>query len=139
MAEKKKVPIKQGLFHLPDSPGDQPYLIGSKCSHCGYVAFPKSWVCPSCMKDHTMEEISLSRRGKLDTFAVLRQAPSGFTAPYIIGYVILPEGTRIFTIITGTEIRDDALKRGQEVELVIDKLREDAQGNEIIGWKFKPV
>lgn len=53
--------------------------------------------------------------------------------------MILPEGTRIFTMITGTEIRDDALKRGQEMELVIDKLREDAQGNEIIGWKFRPV
>ncbi len=139
MQEKKKIPIKEGLFHVPDQPGEQPYLIGSKCSGCGYVAFPKAYVCPACMKDDTMKEVPLSRRGKLDTYAVLRRAPTGFTAPYIVGYVILPEGTRIFTNFTGVEPEDNVFKLGQEMELVIDKIREDEKGNEIIAWKFKPV
>jgi hypothetical protein len=31
------------------------------------------------------------------------------------------------------------LKSGMDVELVIDKLREDAEGNEIMSYKFRPV
>ena len=139
MAEKKKVPLKEGLFHESASPGDPPYLIGTKCVACGYVAFPRAVVCPSCMKENSMQEVPLSRRAKLDTFTVLRQAPSGFTAPYVVGTVTLPEGVKIFTIITGVEPRDDALKIGQEMELVIEKVREDEKGNEIIAWKFVPA
>ena len=139
MAEKKRVPLKEGLFHEPASPGDRPYLIGTKCAACGYVAFPRAIVCPSCMKEETMQEVQLSRSGRLDTFTVLRQAPSGFTAPYGVGTVTLPEGVKIFTQIAGIEPKDDALKIGQEMELVIEKVREDANGNEIIAWKFKPV
>ncbi len=86
-----------------------------------------------------MREVHLSRRGKLDTFAVVRQAPFGFTAPYIMAYVTLPEGPKIFTTITGCKAEDNALSIGQEMELVIDKIREDDQGNEVIAWKFKPV
>ncbi len=138
MTEKRRIPVKEGLFRQPES-GEKPYLIGSKCGGCGYLAFPKTIICPSCMKENTMQEVPLSRRGKLDAFVILRQAPSGFTAPYIIGYVILPEGVKIYTMIAGTEIREDALKKGQEMEMIIDRLRDDDQGNEIIGWKFKPV
>lgn len=139
MEAKKKIPIKEGLFHVPQSPDEKPYLIDSKCAACGFVAFPKTLICPSCMNDHSMEEVPLSRRGRLDTFAVLRQAPSGFVAPYVVGYVILPEKARIFSILAGVEPRDDALKIGQEVELVIEKIREDEKGNEIIAWKFRPI
>lgn len=86
-----------------------------------------------------MEEISLGSVGKLDTYTIVRQAPPGFTAPYILGMVRLPDGPEVFTVITGCEINSDALRVGQEMELVIDKLKEDEEGNEIIGWKFKPV
>ena len=33
----------------------------------------------------------------------------------------------------------EALKLGQEVELVVGKIKEDEKGNDIIGWKFRPV
>ncbi len=62
-----------------------------------------------------------------------------FPAPYIIGYVMMKEGAKIFTLITGCEPRDDALKLGEEMELVIEKIKEDKQGNSLIGWKFKPT
>ena len=139
METKKRIPVGEGLFHVPETPGEPPYLIGSKCAACGFVAFPRTLICPSCMNYHSMERVPLSRRAKLDTFAVLRQAPSGFVAPYVVGYVILPEKTRIFSILTGVEPRDDALKIGQEMELVIEKIREDEKGNEIIAWKFAPI
>ena len=86
-----------------------------------------------------MKGIPLSRRGKLDTFAVVQQAPAGFTAPYTMAYVKLPEGVKIFTQIADCEPKNSALKIGQEMEMFIDKIREDEQGNEVIAWKFRPA
>ncbi|MFC1917141.1 Zn-ribbon domain-containing OB-fold protein [Chloroflexota bacterium] len=139
MTGKKRIPIGEGLFYLPRTENDHPYLIGSKCHSCGYISFPRIDVCANCMQENTMTEIPLSRRGKIETFAIVQRAPSGFEAPYIMAYVNLPEGVRIFSLISGCEPKDDSLKIGQEVELTIDRIREDENGNEIIGWKFQPV
>ena len=137
--DKKAIPIKEGWFHVPESPEDKPYLVGSKCSHCGYIAFPKTVICRSCMHDNTMQEVHIGRKGKLDTFTVSMQGPPGFEAPYIQAFVTLEEGIRIFTHIEGCEMKPDALKIGQELELVIGKIKTDPQGNDVIGWKFRPV
>ncbi|MDO8567287.1 MAG: OB-fold domain-containing protein [Dehalococcoidales bacterium] len=139
MPEKKRILIGEGLFHIPESPDDQPYLIGSKCSNCGYIAFPKVMVCPRCMKEETMKETPLSRRGKLDTFAIVAQAPSGFKTPHMMAKINLPEGVKVFSLLTGVEPSDDALTIGQEVEMVIDIVKQNAQGEDVIGWKFRPV
>ena len=135
----RRKPIKEGLFYQPSSPGEKPHLIGSKCSACGYVSFPKRLVCPMCLKQGTMNEVALSTRGKINTFSISRVAPVGFEAPYIQAYVDLPEGPRIFSLITGCEPSEDALEIGTEVELVIDKICEDEEGNELIGYKFRPA
>jgi uncharacterized OB-fold protein len=137
--EKKVVPIKEGWFHAPESYEDKPYLIGSRCDSCGYITFPKAHVCQSCMKDNTMQEIRLGPGASLDTFTVAMQGPPGFTTPYIQAFVNLDEGVRIFTMIEGCKPEPDALKIGQRLELVIGKIKEDEQGNDVIGWKFKPV
>jgi len=131
--------VIEGAFHEPASPKEKPYLIGSRCGECGYVAFPPKEVCPICVIDNTMETTSLGSVGKVNSFTIVRQAPPGFTAPYMLGMVLMPDGPEVFTMITGCEIEDDALTIGQEMELVIEKLREDDEGNEVIGWKFKPV
>jgi hypothetical protein len=34
---------------------------------------------------------------------------------------------------------EKSLKIGMEMELIIDKLYEDEEGNEVLCWKFKPV
>ena len=137
--EKKRIPVLPGIFHEATSSTDKPHLIGSKCRACGRVFFPKRSICRVCMLEDTMEEIPLSTRGKIDTFTVVRVAPLGFKAPYIQAFVDLPEGQRIFSLITGCEPSEDALKEGQEVELVIDKITEDEKGNDLIGYKFRPV
>lgn len=133
------LPLKEGLFHLPKSPDDKPYLIGSRCSVCGYTCFPRKEVCVRCRRDDTMEEMKLGPYGALETFAVMQVGPPDFPPPYIMGYVRTKEGARIYTLITGCEARDDALDIGEEMELVIEKIREDGEGNNLIGWKFKPI
>ncbi len=116
----------------------EPYLIGSKCKICGWVAFPKKVVCPRCVTKESMEEIELSREGKIDTFSVLHVAPQGFTSPYVVAYVILPEGPRVFSIINNCEPSRLSLEEGSEVELIISKIYDDEKGNEIVGYKFRP-
>jgi uncharacterized OB-fold protein len=86
-----------------------------------------------------MVEIKLGPYGILVSFAVMQVGPPDFPPPYIIGYVKLEEGPVIFTPITGCEARDDALDIGQKMEIVIEKIKEDGKGNNVIGWKFKPV
>ena len=139
VAEKRVVPIKEGLFHIPTSPDDEPYLIGSKCSNCGYVSFPKRVVCPACIRDDTMQETALSRKAKLETFTIVWQAPPGFVAPYVQASVTLADGPRLFTLIAGVEPKEEALKVGQELEMIVDRLREDEKGNTVLAWKFRPV
>lgn len=134
-----EVSIKKGAFIKPESPDEKPYLIGSRCSSCGYMCFPKKEVCVKCVRDDCMEEKKFGPYARLDSYAVMQVAPTGFTAPYIQAYVVLEDGPKIFTLITGCEPRDDALELGQKMELVIEKIRDDEKGNPLIGWKFKPV
>ena len=136
---KKQVPVQDGLFYQPRSREERPYLIGTKCHICGYISFPKLLVCPRCVKKETMEEIHLGGKGKIDTFSTCNVALPGFKAPSIQAYIHLEEGARIWSLITGVEPSDEMLKIGTDVELVIGKLREDAAGNEIMSYQFRPV
>jgi len=137
--EKKQVPVQEGLFYQPTTPEEKPYLIGAKCTVCGYVSFPRLPVCPCCIKKDTMEEIHISGKGKIDTFSTCYAALPGFEAPSIQAYINLEEGARIWSLITGVEPSDEMLKIGTDVELSIGKLREDAAGNEIMSYQFRPV
>ena len=133
------IPIKKGLFHIPQSSTDKPYLVGGRCRVCGYTSFPKQEACVRCRQDGVIEEIKLGPCGTLETFVVMRVGPPDFPPPYIIGFVKTKEGARLFTLITGCEVKDDALDMGQEMELVIERVKEDKEGNNLIGWKFRPV
>jgi hypothetical protein len=136
---KKQIPIEEGLFYLPSLPGEKPYLIGSKCNICGNVTFPKREICPRCAKRNTMQEYHIHGKGKLNTFSIVNAALPGFKAPSIQAYVDLEEGPRIWSIITGIEPNEKALQIGMDLELVVEKVREDAQGNEVMSYQFRPA
>lgn len=141
-SDKKRIPIKEGLWTIPTSPQEEPQLIGSKCPSCGEIFFPKKekGLCVHCQRTG-LEDIKLSRRGKITSFTVIMQPPGGGfyrgPAPYAYGCVDLPEGVRVETLFTGCD--SDELQVGMDVELVIEKLGEDDEGNEIIAYKFKPI
>jgi uncharacterized OB-fold protein len=86
-----------------------------------------------------MEEIHLSGKGKIDTFSICNAALPGFEAPSIQAYVNLDDGARFWSLITGVEPSDEKIKIGMDVELVIGKVRNDADGNEIMSYQFRPV
>lgn len=123
--------------YVPASGGDAAYLVGSKCSKCGYVTFPPRPACCACVSNGSMVTLSLGSRGKIDTFSILHTGTEDFPAPYILAYVLIG-GAKVLSLITGCEPKEESLEIGNEVELVIEKVREDAQGNDIFGYKFRP-
>jgi uncharacterized OB-fold protein len=85
-----------------------------------------------------MENIEIGPKATLVSFAVMQVGTPDIPAPYIMAYVKTQEGISIFTLITGCEARDDALFIGQEMEMVIEKIKQDENGNDLLGWKFRP-
>jgi scaffold protein (connect acetoacetyl-CoA thiolase and HMG-CoA synthase) len=139
MAEQeKKIIYQEAECYAAASPGGEAYLIGSKCRKCGYVTFPPRVACSACVSGGSMVTAPLGFRGKIDTFSVLHTGTSDFKAPYILAYVLIG-GAKVLSLITGCEPQEESLEIGEEVELVIEKIREDGQGNEIWGYKFRPV
>ena len=69
----------------------QNILKGLKCLDCGTITVPPKAVCDDC--GSTNQEITqLSGDGTIRTFTVIRVAPEGFTAPYVVVLTQLREG-----------------------------------------------
>lgn len=113
-------------------------LVGSRCETCKKSFFPKKEVCPDCF-DGELKEVPLSRKGKLHTYALSVMGPSEMEKPYVIGFIDLPEGIKLFAILTDCEPWDEVLKVNMEMEMVISKIKEDEYGNSIRSYKFRPV
>ena len=126
------VPFWEGIFE-EDAGGGR--LLGNKCKSCGKIYFPKAQFCFDCF-DKGMEEVGLSRRGKLYSYTIGRMASTHFRPPYAVGLIDLPEGVRVFAPLIMTE--DETYTMGMEMELVIEELWRENH-NEIIGYKFKPM
>ena len=133
----KKIPIKEGLFKVP-SDGEKGYLIGSRCKRCGEHFYPKRAVCANCYSQE-MEDVALSRRGKIFTYTIARTGYPGtpVTPPFITGQVELPEGVQVLSLITDVDL--DKVKIGTEVELYFWKTGEDEEGNEVMAYAFRPA
>jgi hypothetical protein len=135
--EKKRVPVREGLW----TSEEKPQLIGSECTHCGEVFFPKreNGLCSYCQSSN-LKEIKLSSKGKIYSYTVVMQRPPVYykaEVPYAIGFVELPEGIRVEALFTGCQLED--LRVGMDVEMLIDKLHEEEDGTEVYCYKFKPV
>ena len=132
MAER--VPLREDAFIETPEGG---ILAGNKCKACGQVFFPKARICFTCFNED-MEELLLSRRGKLYSYTIGRMPSLYFQPPYVIAYIDMPEGVRIFAPVKVDEGEYGKLKIGMEMEVVIEKLWEE-EGKEITGYKFRPV
>ena len=127
----KQIPIKEGLFLKEGGVK----LLANKCKACGRVYFPKACFCFECFgKD--MEEVALSRRGKLYSYTIGHMPTEHFEPPYALGLVDLPEGIRVFAPLTMTE--NTTFEIGMEMEVSIEELWQE-DDREVIGYKFKPA
>ncbi len=134
--EKQVIPVIRGAFEME---GDEPHLIGTKCSKCGEAFFPPRYVCSYCLTDEGIEKATLGNRGKLYACTIINVARRDFNPPYHFGFVIIePEMIRIPTLLTGIPDQEFPAA-GTEMEMVIEKLRDDKEGNEVVTYKFRPV
>jgi len=141
MRASKRIPIAEGLFAETE---DGPRLLASRCPSCGAHYFPRSATCnnPDCLGGQT-EEIALSRRGKLWSYTIQYYPPpppfkfeQPFT-PYAIGLVELPEGLRVLGMVSTDN--PEGLMVGLDVELVLERLYRNEDGDEMMTWKFRPL
>lgn len=134
-----RVDVGEGLFVHSQSAREVPHLLGSRCTHCAEVTFPKQHRCANCSSEE-VEEIPLSSRGTLYSFTnVNYPVPDGYKGPvpYGVGMVELPEGVRLLAHLTESDPRK--LRVGMDMVLVLDKLFAEDDGTEVVGFKFKPV
>ena len=134
-------PAVEGWF----TTGSDPALLGSRCTTCGTVAFPKARFCgnPACSGDE-LEETALSRRGTIWSYTDAQYQPpppyvprSDPYEPFAIAAVELPEGLVVLgQVADGYGVAD--LRVGAEVELVVEPLYADESGDRTV-WRWKPV
>lgn len=77
-------------------------FLGLKCETCGAVTFPPMAVCCECSGSE-MHPVSITGKGRLRTFTVVRVAPEGKTPPYIVAMVELEEGPYVMGNLLGVD------------------------------------
>jgi uncharacterized OB-fold protein len=135
-------PAVEGWF----TTGAEPALLGSRCTSCGTVFFPRvEGFCrnPACSGEE-FEELPLSRRGRVWSYTDAQyQPPAPYIAasdpyvPFALAAVELPEGLVVLgQVADGYGVAD--LTVGTEVELVVETLYTDDSGERTI-WRWRPV
>jgi uncharacterized OB-fold protein len=135
MSTRKGKFIEEGWFKDTD---EGIMLMGSRCEACKKVFFPKKEVCPECF-DGELIEVPLSKQGRLHSYTLSVMGIPGMETPYAIGFIELPEGIKLFSILTDCKPWDEVLKVDMDMEMVIEKIRQDESGNEIVSYQFRPV
>jgi uncharacterized OB-fold protein len=88
-------------------------LLGAKCTGCGTLAFPALTACPDC-DGGDFVAAPLPAAGNLYSYSVVHMGQKGVDVPYVVGYVDLREGPRVFGRI---DLAPDAIEIGQPLEL----------------------
>ncbi|MFQ5478884.1 MAG: Zn-ribbon domain-containing OB-fold protein [Candidatus Binatia bacterium] len=141
MTLSKRINVVEGLFS--DTP-DGPRLTGSRCSSCETPYFPRSEIChnPDC-GESKIEDALFGPTGKIWSVAMQDYPPPSPVKfdepyePYAMGIVDLPEGLRVLGRIATDDPK--SVEVGMDVELILDALCHDEDGNEIVSWKFRPL
>lgn len=113
-------------------------LIGSKCTQCETVFFPKRVICPECRRKGKLKDMQLAGAGKIFTYSVIHTPTDEFKtlAPYVVAIVELEDGAKITTQIVDCKPEDVSI--GDEVEMVFRRIKEEGDDGVIsYGYKFK--
>lgn len=131
--------VQPGLFEYPVAEGHRSGLLSSRCTNCGKAFFPIRSLCPNCFEKGKMEDITIDGQGIIYASTVVHvPSPVGIKPPYAYGYVnIATNQIRIFALFTGAD--PYSFKPGQKVEIVLEPIYINPQGQQVIGYKFKPI
>ncbi|MBX0326354.1 Zn-ribbon domain-containing OB-fold protein [Oscillochloris sp. ZM17-4] len=114
-------------------------LEGQRSRSTGEVRFPPQPITLGESAD-AWETVTLSGRGEIYSFSVLRQVPDGYEglAPYPVALVRLAEGPLVTAQLT--DCAEGDLEIGMPVEMVTRKLVDTGpDGVLVYGYKFRPT
>mgnify|MGYP001156660009 CR=1 FL=1 len=121
----------------------KPHLVGSKCASCGTIFLDlKRAACSKCGAAGNLQQIQLSDKGKVWVFSVIHQSFPGIKTPYVTAVVDLPEGVSVKSNLV--EVDPEDLEKnpqkgfGMPVELVVNQVATDRQGNPVMAFQFRP-
>lgn len=133
-----RVPIEPDYFTIPAGSG-APRLLGSRCGACGETFFPRRQVCANCLAEGC-DDVELGPRGTLWTWTYVHvplfAKRDGSVSSYGVGQVDLAEGPRVQAILVGDR---DEFSIGMDLELDLEPLRTDDDGNEVVIFRFRPA
>ena len=136
------VAVADGIFEIRDG---KPVLLGSRCTNCDNHMFPRQSGCPRCLFNE-QEDVELATQGTLWTWTVQAFPPKAPPylgpvgddfEPYGVGYVELPGQLRVEGRLTIAD--PEKLQIGMNMELVLDPLTIDEDGNQVVTYAFAPV
>ena len=138
MLFRSLVPLRPGMFDVPDRVGAPVHLLGSRCRQCGEPFFPKRVYCAGCTSGD-MADVEFADSGEIDTFTIVRQQPpnSVMVPPYAIVRVRLDGGPSIQTVMATDDIASAGI--GQRVRLAARRLMEDEAGRTVVSFMARPV
>ena len=138
-AARPWIPIEPGFFTIPEDHTHAPRLLGSRCSSCDEVFFPRRGICARCLARGT-EDVELGPRGTLYTWTYTRFPLFGSrradVGGYGVGQVDLPEGPRVQAVLSGGP---EAFRIGMQMELELEVLRETPKGEDVVIFRFRPA
>jgi uncharacterized OB-fold protein len=134
-------PVAEGLF---TDQGGVLSLIGSECTRCGVVSFPRQSSCPRCTSLEVVERL-LARRGTLWSWTIQCFPPKSppyavadpdAFEPYGVGYVELPGEVRVEARLTVAD--PEQLRIGMPMELTLVPAPGAADSGSVT-YAFAPV
>jgi uncharacterized OB-fold protein len=96
-------------------------LLFQRCSDCGHIRYPASFICPECLSS-AGEWVESQGAGKIYSYVVFRRAfhPSVVSrVPYVVAVVELDEGPSFLTNIVDCE--PEQVECDQQVKLKWEK------------------
>ena len=134
----KLIPLREGMFRMPDRLDGPAALLGVRCRNCGEPFFPRRVYCAACTSGD-MEDVAFSDTGVVETFTIVRQQPpnSVMTPPYAIVRIRLDDGPSIQTVMATDDI--GSARIGARVRLAVRRLKENEAGDTIVSFMARPA
>lgn len=137
--QQAMVPLREGMFEMPDDINGMPRLYGQRCTACGEIFGTTGRLfCANC-GDEALEQTLLGTRGTVFTFTTVRQPLNGslIEPPYTIAQVRLPDGITVQTVLTDIDPQD--VEIDMPVEICLKQLAEEEDGRPLVNFFFRPV
>ncbi len=112
-----------------------PRLIGGRCRKCEALSFPRAAVCTNCLSED-IADVELAHEGTLYSYSIVHQAPKGWTVPYALGYIDLPNNVRVLAHLDAPA---DKLSIDMPMRLAVGLVGADAAGKPLLSYTFTPA